>query len=85
MKEIKGKMLTGEQAQTVKTFIIESMKEVYTAHGVLPDEGFYSASSTIADKIIKNTQMALVQGTVFGQAVKHSKPIKKVTKKHARK
>jgi len=83
-EKLKEKMLTGKQAETVKHFIVDSMRNVYTSAGNLPGDGFDIASGQIADKIIKNTQMALIQNNVFEKAVKNSKPLKR-SKKNARK
>ncbi len=78
MKKInlKEKILTDVQAQTVRHMIVKSMEGVYTDKGEKPNEYFYSAAVAVADKIIKNTQMALTQSSVFEKAVKNSKPLK---------
>jgi len=75
-KELKNKMLSSEQAETVKEMIIASMKDVYLSAGSLPGNGFEQASGFVADKIIKNTQMALIQNNVYKKAVDESKPFK---------
>ena len=64
-KQLKNVKLTKEQTSTIKEMIIDSFK----------------CSSLAADKIIKNTQMALIQNTVYAKAVKDSKPLKIVKKK----
>lgn len=75
-QELKSKMLNEEQASTVKEMIIASMKDVYLSAGSLPGDGFEQASGFVADKIIKNTQMALIQNNVYSKAVDESKPFK---------
>jgi len=75
-KELKNKMLNAEQAETVKEMIIASMRDVYLSAGSLPGNGFEQASGFVADKIIKNTQMALIQNNVYAKAVDESKPYK---------
>ena len=75
--ELKNKMLTVEQSEVVKEMIVNSMKSAYTDKGELPNPAFYDAAGGIADKIIKNVQMALIQNNVFAKAIKNSKPIKK--------
>ena len=86
-KELKNKLLTKEQEATVREMIINSMRCTYTDRGTLPGDGFDQASGQIADKIIKNIQMALIQNSVFEKAVKESKPLKVTNKikKNARK
>lgn len=79
--EIKNKMLNDEQANTVKQFIVASMRDVYVDGGSLPDANFEKAAGTIADKIIKNTQMALLQNNVFAKIVKLDKAKKLATSK----
>ena len=51
----------------------------------LTTDEVYNTLEAIAEKIINNAQMALIQGTVFEIAVKNSKPLKKVINKNARK
>jgi len=75
--ELKNKMLTKEQADTVKEMIMNSMRNTYTDQGSLPGDGFQQVAGVIADKIIKNTQMALIQTNVFKKIVNESKPLKK--------
>lgn len=75
-QELKNKMLNTEQASTVREMIIASMKDVYTSKGILPGADFTQAAGFVADKIIKNTQMALIQNNVYAKAVDTSKPIK---------
>ena len=74
--ELKNKMLSKEQASTVKEMIVNSMRGVYTDMGARTGVYFEKNSGLIADKIVKNTQMALMQNNVFAKAVKHSKPLK---------
>lgn len=83
-KALKGKILTKDQTDTLKGMIIDSMRGVYVNSGALPPNDFDTATGFIADKIISNTQKALIQNTVFAEAVKESKPLKKV-KKNVRK
>lgn len=80
-KNLKDKMLSKDQTETVKFFIVDSMRNAYTNQGSIPGDGFNEASGLIADNIIKNVQMALIQNTVFAKAAKENKP----TKKHVRK
>jgi len=75
-KELKNKMLTKEQADTVKEMIVHSMESVYIDMGDQPGPAFYPAASAVADKIIENTQKSLIQNNVFAKAVKNSKPLK---------
>jgi hypothetical protein len=75
-QELKNKLLNTEQANTVKEMIIASMRDVYLSAGSLPGTGFEQASGFVADKIIKNTQMALIQNNVYAKAVDESKPFK---------
>jgi len=75
-KELKNKMLNEEQVSTVKEMIIASMRDVYLSAGSLPNDGFEQASSFVADKIIKNVQMALIQNNVYAKAIDESKPYK---------
>ena len=84
-KQLKEKMLNDEQVTTVKEMIVSSMRDVYTNNGDLPDIGFEEAAYQIADRIIKNTQMALLQGEVFDKAIEKSSPIKKPVKKVTKK
>lgn len=79
-KILKDKKLTKEQADTVKEMIISSMRNVYTDRGSLPSDDFDRSSGAIADRIVHNVQMALVQNSVFEKAIQVSKP-KKVVKK----
>ena len=75
-KELQNRLLTKEQCETVSDMIVTSMRDVYTDKGSMPNDGFNSAAGLIADKIIKNTQMALMQNAVYTKAVKESKPLK---------
>ena len=80
--------LTKRQEEAIRFMIIESMRDVYANSGVDPDAGFEYTAGSIADRIIHNAQMALIQDVVFERAVNNSKPIKKakkVIKKHVRK
>lgn len=65
----KGNMLNSEQAATVKEMIVDSMRKVYTDMGALPGDNFDTASGIIADNIIKNSQMALMQNNVFEKII----------------
>lgn len=92
MKNIKTNMLTEEQAAVVRLMIIDSMRGVWVDSAGFPEDVFINAASKIADKIIKNTQMSLLQSSTFDIIIKEGKPLKKkVTKiikkvkKHARK
>ena len=78
--ELKNKMLTTEQAETVKEMIVYSMESAYTDKGELPGTDFYSAAGSIAEEIIKNVQMSLIQNNVFAKAIKKSKSTKKAKK-----
>ena len=79
-ENIKNKMLSEEQARTVKEMIIASMRSVYTDVGVLPGDSLTQAAGLIADKIVKDTQMALLQNNTFANIVKKSKSPKKKKK-----
>jgi hypothetical protein len=92
--EIKSKMLNDEQAMVVRAMIIDSLQGVWVNDGVIPQDAFIQAASGIAEKIIRNVQMSLLQSSSFDKAVRNSEPlkkskkvIKKVTKikKHGRK
>jgi len=74
---LQKKMLTKEQGETVKSMIVASMRGVYTGMGILPGVDFDHASGAIAEKILSDTQKALMQENVFIKAVKNSKPLKK--------
>jgi hypothetical protein len=82
---IKDKLLSKEQIEVVKEMIVESMKGVYTDKGEQPGDPFYRAAGVVADKIIKNVQMAIIQENTFKKTVKKplkaSKASKKVVKK----
>lgn len=84
-KEIENKMLNDDQSMAVKQAIISSMRDVYVNAGTLPDPGFDSAALTIAEKIIKNAQMSLMQSSVYEKVINSTKPLKAVKKnKNAR-
>ena len=76
-ESLKNAKLTKIQEETIKEMIVASMRSVYTDGGSLPADGMIKAAELIADKIIKNTQMALIQNTVFTKCVNCSKPLKK--------
>jgi len=80
-KELKGTLLTKVQSDTVKDMIVGSMRDAYSRSGMVASAGLDAAAAEIADKIIKNTQMALIQNTVFAKAVDNSKPLKIEIKK----
>lgn len=88
-KELENKMLNKDQVETVKQMIIGSMRNVYTNAGSLPGDGFEDAANSVADQIIKNTQMALVQSNVYADTVKNiyddNKVVKAKTKKTIKK
>lgn len=85
-KEVESRMLNNEQATAVKMMIVSSMRESYINVGTLPDEGFENAASQIADKVVKDTQMALMKSNVYRKAVESTKPLKvSKKKKNARK
>jgi uncharacterized protein YqfA (UPF0365 family) len=63
--ELKNKLLTKEQVDVVKEMIIDSMKSVYIDQGINPGEAFHIVSGGIADKIIVNSQKALIQTNVL--------------------
>ena len=75
-KELESKLLTDVQAQTVKTMIVKSMENVYLDVGQNPTDNFYKASARIADKILADVQMGLLQGASFDRAIKKSKAFK---------
>lgn len=80
---MKNNTLTESQALVVREMIMDSMRSVYIDAGLLPADNFEHLAGVIADRIIKNTQMSLMQKAVFTKIVeKPKKPrIKKVTKK----
>lgn len=78
--ELKNKMLTVEQAETIKEMIVYSMESAYTDKGELPAQDFYLAAGSIAEEIIKNVQMSLIQNNVFSKAIKNNKSVKKAKK-----
>ena len=80
-KEIKGKLLTEEQGNAVKSMIIASMRESYISVGTTPGDGFNVAANQIASKVVEDTQKALLQSNVFENSVKNSKPTM-ITKKN---
>lgn len=85
-KEIENKMLNDEQANAVKKMIVKSMRESYINIGTLPDAGFENAAAMIAEKVVKDVQMTLMESNVFKKIVESTKPLKAIkTKKHARK
>lgn len=85
-KEIQGKLLTEEQASTVKQMIVASMRGSYTSVGTIPGDGFDQAAYQIASKVVDDVQKALVQSNVFEKVIKNSKPLQvKKLKKHVRK
>jgi hypothetical protein len=76
--------------------IIDSIRSVWVDQscGLVPEDVFIATASSIAEKIIQNTQMSLLQSSTFDKIVKNSRPlretkkaVKKVVKKvkrHAR-
>lgn len=84
MKKINKKttMLTDEQAAVVKTMIIDSIRSVWVDQscGLIPEDVFIATASTIAEKIIQNTQMSLLQSSTFDKIIKNTKPLKKSKK-----
>jgi len=89
-QELQNKMLNEEQVETVRKMIIGSMRDVYVDQGSIPGDGFEQAAGFVAEKIIKKTQMALLQNNVFDDAVKNiyddkKKNVKKVVKKTTKK
>lgn len=78
--ELKNKMLTVEQAETIKEMIVFSMESAYTDKGELPAQDFYLAAGSIAEEIIRNVQMSLIQNNVFGNIANKSKSTKKAKK-----
>ena len=85
-KEIQNKMLNDEQVNAVKKMIVKSMREAYVNIGTLPDIGFENAAATIAEKVVKDVQMTLMESNVFKKIVESTKPLKIIkSKKHARK
>lgn len=87
IKELKNVKLTDEQCDTVKHYIIDSLRGAYVGQGVLPGDGFEVASRQIAEGILKKVQVSLIQGAVFTNAVESSqkKAVKKVAKKAVKK
>jgi hypothetical protein len=79
----KFKMLNDEQSEVVRQKIIESMIDASIEAQLPVSDDFVVLSKRIADKIVRNVQMALVQGATFTKVVKEDKPkVKKpVTKK----
>jgi len=76
-------MLTDLQTSVVKDMIVSSMRGAYIDSGTLPNSGFDIVSGQIADSIIKNAQMTLMQKETFAECVEESGETKKkkVTKK----
>lgn len=86
IKEIKNKLLSKEQAEAVKSMIIASMRGSYTSIGTIPGDDFMRAASAIANKVIDDTQKALLQSNVYEEVVNSIKPLKvSKKKKNARK
>lgn len=75
-----NKQLTTEQMSVVKSMIVSSMKNGFSNAGKPIPDGFTVVSGRIADTILHNTQMALIQGSVFEKVLKEDKN-KKVAKK----
>lgn len=71
-QELESKLLSEEQVEAVREMIVNSMRNVYTDSGSLPNDGFEQAAGVVADKIIHNTQKALLQSNVFSKVVKDS-------------
>lgn len=84
-QEIQNKMLNDEQQTAVKSAIVKSMRDAYTAGGAIPDSGFENAAANIAEKVVKNVQMSLMESNVFKKIVHLTKPLKTNKKKNVRK
>ena len=77
-KQLNNVKLSKEQVDIVKEMIIHSFESIYREEdGKMSNKDLRSISNSKADKIIKNTQMALIQNAVYSKAVKNSKPLKK--------
>jgi hypothetical protein len=79
--ELKGKMLTNEQCQAVRTMIILSIVQAVSPKAEMVNETTKYAT-VVANCIIEDTQRSLLQGAVFDDIVKNTP--KKVTKKVAK-
>jgi hypothetical protein len=78
----KSEMLSTIQSNTIKQMIINSMAGAFEGKKARPDEAFFKAANLIADTILHNAQMALIQNGVFDKAVnKTSKKSNKKSKK----
>ncbi len=84
-KSYQGVQLSPNQATAVRTAVIESMKTAYTSKKISPDDKFYAAAGRIADSIIHEAQMALIENKVFTNVVEKSRPAKKLVKKVTKK
>ena len=84
-QELKNKMLNKDQEHAVKIMIIDSLAASFFNEGQMLPGNFEQAANKIADKIIKNAQMSLIQTTFFEKSVKNSKTVKKTIKKVTKK
>lgn len=80
-EEIKKRMLNDEQLSAVRSAIVSSMRNVYVDMGALPGDGFENAASIVADKILKNVQMSLMEKNVYKKIANSTKPLKVIKKK----
>ena len=80
-KEIESKMLSPEQENAVKKMIVKSMRESYINIGTLPDLGFENAAAKIAEGVVHDVQMVLMESNVFKNIVSSTKPLKVIRKK----
>ena len=77
-KELKNVKLTDEQSATIKQMILIELETAFPT-AIIPAE-FTEAALRIADNIVKNTQIALIQGAVYEKAVINFMPTKKAKK-----
>ena len=89
-QDVQNKMLTLEQCDAIRSSMVNTLFKPYTEQGVMPSDGLRQTIMGIADEMIKDAQMSLIQNNVFAKVVM-SKKTKKVTKrvikkiKHVRK
>lgn len=84
-KDIQNLLLTDEQASVVRDTIVNIMQESFTNKGVSKEEVnklFGDIPIKLAEDVVHNTQMTILQKAVYENAVEKSvKKIKKTKKK----
>ena len=83
--ELKNKLLTKEQADTVEKMISGSMKDGFFKSNLTVPSNFYEITEKIAKGIVKKVQLALTEGAVFDGVLKDEKKVIKQTKKVVKK